>query len=89
MSFSDHIRACNNYDPGRAIPLVAGDRRIGWLRRDNAAALARFPGVFAVQPDRVELVTSGDADTVASSFRNSGCMSRVSATSILSLKLPL
>jgi 8-oxo-dGTP pyrophosphatase MutT (NUDIX family) len=66
MSFSDHIRACNNYDPARAVPLVAGDRRIGWLRRDNATALARFSRVFAVGPDRVELVAKGDADTVSS-----------------------
>jgi len=65
MSFADHIRACNNYDPTRAVPLVAGERRIGWLRRDNAAALARFPAVFAVAPDRVDLVARGDADTVS------------------------
>ena len=65
MSFADHILACNNYDPERAIPLIAGDRRIGWLRRDNAAALARFPRVFAVAPDRVRLVAQGDADKVS------------------------
>ena len=65
MSFADHIRACNNYDPSRAIPLLAGGERIGWLRRDNAAALARFSRVFAVEPERVRLVTEGDADTVS------------------------
>jgi hypothetical protein len=65
MSFADHIRACNNYDAARAIPLVAGDQRIGWLRRDNAAALARFPRVFAVGPDRVGLVAEGDPDRVS------------------------
>jgi 8-oxo-dGTP pyrophosphatase MutT (NUDIX family) len=65
MSFADHIRACNNHDPARAIPLVADDRRIGWLRRDNAAVLARFPNVFAVGPDRVRLVAEGDADRVS------------------------
>jgi hypothetical protein len=65
MSFADHIRACNNYDPGRAIPLIAQGRRIGWLRRDNAAALARFSGVFAVEPDRVRLVAGGDVNAVS------------------------
>jgi 8-oxo-dGTP pyrophosphatase MutT (NUDIX family) len=65
MSFADHIRACNNHDPARAIPLVASDQRIGWLRRDNAAALVRFPRVFAVGPDRVHLVAAGDADGVS------------------------
>ena len=50
MSFADHIRACNNADPARLVPLLASDgRRIGWLLPDNAAALSRFPGVFAVE----------------------------------------
>ena len=65
MSFADHIRACNNYDPARFLPLLADGRRIGWLRHDNAAALARFPRVFAVEPERVRLVARGDADTVS------------------------
>jgi 8-oxo-dGTP pyrophosphatase MutT (NUDIX family) len=65
MSFADHIRACNNYQPSRVVPLLAGGRRIGWLRRDNAAALARFDTVFAVEPDRMRLVAEGDADAIS------------------------
>src|SRR5213080_4945891 len=65
MSFADHIRACNNFDRARVVPLIAGGRRIGWLRRDNAVALARFDTVFAVEPERVALVASGDVDTVS------------------------
>ena len=65
MSFADHIRACNNHDPTGIVPLVAGGQRIGWLRHDNAAALARFPQVFAVSPDRVDLLAVGDADAVS------------------------
>ncbi len=65
MSFADHIRACNNHDPARAVPLVGGGKRIGWLRHDNAAALERFPAVFAVTPDRVELVAVGDCDRIS------------------------
>jgi 8-oxo-dGTP pyrophosphatase MutT (NUDIX family) len=60
MSFSDHIRICNSYDPARALPLYAGDRRIGLLRRDNAEALRRFPEVFCVTADAVRLVPRGD-----------------------------
>src|SRR5438067_2272463 len=63
MSFADHIRACNNFDRGRVVPLLAGGRRVGWLRHDNAAALARFDSVFAVEPQQVRLVVEGDADT--------------------------
>ncbi|MFI4948052.1 MAG: DUF4743 domain-containing protein [Alphaproteobacteria bacterium] len=65
MSFSDHIRACNNYNRARVVPFFADERRIGWLRRDNAAALARFRRVFAVERDRVHLVARGDVDAVS------------------------
>src|SRR5213593_357633 len=65
MSFADHIRACNNYDRARVIPLFAGERRIGWLRRDNAAALAAFPRVFAVEPEQARLLATGDVDAVS------------------------
>src|SRR5436309_5534300 len=65
MSFADHIRACNNFDRSRVVPLLASGRRIGWLRRDNAAALARFDSVFAVEPQQVRLVVEGDADTIS------------------------
>ncbi|HEX3883692.1 MAG TPA: DUF4743 domain-containing protein [Stellaceae bacterium] len=64
MSFADHIARCNNHDPARAVPLMAGGRRIGWLRRDNAAVLDRFPNVFKVEPERVTLLPTGDAVTV-------------------------
>jgi 8-oxo-dGTP pyrophosphatase MutT (NUDIX family) len=65
MSFADHIRACNNFDRSRVVPLLAAGRRIGWLRHDNAAALARFDSVFAVEPNQVRLVVEGDADTIS------------------------
>src|SRR5713101_2335082 len=65
MSFADHIRACNNFDRARVIPLSAGGRRIGWLRRDNAAALAPFSRVFTVEPERAQLVAEGDVDAVS------------------------
>jgi 8-oxo-dGTP pyrophosphatase MutT (NUDIX family) len=65
MSFRDHIRACNNYDPARVVPLIAGNDRIGLLRRDNADALRRFPQVFAVDCDRVTLLAHGDVVTIS------------------------
>jgi hypothetical protein len=69
MSFADHIRACNNADPARLLPLLAGDgRRIGRLLPDNAAALARFPHVFAVETTRVRLVAEGDVETVSAAI---------------------
>jgi len=65
MSFRDHIRSCNNYDPERVVPLIAGNDRIGLLRRDNAAALQRFPHVFAVEDDKARLLAIGDAAVVS------------------------
>jgi 8-oxo-dGTP pyrophosphatase MutT (NUDIX family) len=66
MPFADHIRACNNADPARLVPLLAGDgRRIGRLPPDNAAALARFPRIFAVEPGCVRLVATGNVDAVS------------------------
>ncbi|HEX9536277.1 MAG TPA: DUF4743 domain-containing protein, partial [Stellaceae bacterium] len=65
MSFRDHIVSCNNYDPARVVPLFAGGDRVGLLRRDNAAALRRFPDVFAVAGDRVSLLSRGDVAAVS------------------------
>lgn len=65
MSFGDHIRSCNNYDPARVVPLIAGDERIGLLRRDNAAALRRFADVFAVEDEKVRLLAVGNTAAVS------------------------
>jgi 8-oxo-dGTP pyrophosphatase MutT (NUDIX family) len=65
MSFRDHIRACNSFDPVRAVPLTFGGARVGLVRRDNAEALRRFGDVFAVREDGVELSARGGVDTVS------------------------
>ena len=51
MSFADRIRHCNSFEPARAMPLWAGEHRVGWLRRDNAEALRRHDRVFAIGAD--------------------------------------
>ncbi len=65
MSFADHIRFCNSYDPARVLPLLAGGRRGGLVRRDNAALLRRFPELFAVGEDAVRLAAQGDVATLS------------------------
>ena len=65
MSFRDHIRSCNTYDPARAVPLIAGSERIGLVRCDNAELLRRFPDVFAVEDEKVSLAADGDVETVS------------------------
>ncbi len=82
MSFSDHIRICNSYDPGRALPLFAGNSRIGLLRRDNAEVLRRFPDVFLVTTDAVRLVAPADPAAV------SGAVGAVVDTLVCEQRLP-
>src|ERR1700756_5192613 len=68
MSFGDHIRACNNFDPARVVPLLAGNERVGLLRRDNAEALRQFADVFAVEEHAVRLVARGDVDPLSQKY---------------------
>lgn len=65
MSFCDHIRACNSYDPARTVPLTTRQHRIGLLLRDNAELLREFPQVFRVLPNEVSLVAEGDIAAVS------------------------
>jgi hypothetical protein len=55
MSLLRHVRRCNDFRPERFRPLLAGAARIGWVRRDNAAALAGFGEAFEVAEDAVRL----------------------------------
>jgi len=65
MSFSDRINHCNSYDPERAMPLWAGEHRVGWLRRDNAALLQPYHKVFEVERDSARLTIDGSCETVS------------------------
>jgi Domain of unknown function (DUF4743)/NUDIX domain len=65
MSFRHHLASCNNYDPARVVPLLAGGERVGLLRRDNAAALRQFPEVFSVANDRVSLIAGGGVEAIS------------------------
>jgi hypothetical protein len=65
MAFVDRIRHCNSYDPARAMPLWAGEHRIGWLRRDNAEVLAPHGDLFEVKHDAARLLVEGDCATVS------------------------
>lgn len=60
MAYLDHLRRCNTWDPGRFRPFVAGGRRLGWVRHDNARALADHPDTFVVTEDAVTLADSLD-----------------------------
>lgn len=55
MSFLDHIRACNAYDLSRFRPFSIDGHSLGWLRRDFAALVAKFPDVFDADGETVHL----------------------------------
>lgn len=64
MSLLRHIRTCNAWDAPRFRPLVHAGARLGLVRDDNAARLARFPAAFKVGADAVEVVAKGDRATL-------------------------
>jgi 8-oxo-dGTP pyrophosphatase MutT (NUDIX family) len=65
MAFADRIRHCNSFDPSRAVPLWAGEHRVGWLRHDNAEVLSRHDDVFKVAATEARLLPKGDTNTIS------------------------
>lgn len=59
MSLLRHIHACNAHDPADFTPLRMSEKRIGTVRRDNAALLTRFPAAFFVEDAGVRLISGG------------------------------
>lgn len=60
MAYLDHLARCNAWDPGRFRPFVADGRRIGWVRHDNAAALADLTETFTVTEEAVTFAAGLD-----------------------------
>jgi isopentenyldiphosphate isomerase len=53
MSFLDHIRACNDWDPAGFVPWTLEGERLGMLRCEFAEELRRWPGQFRATPQAV------------------------------------
>lgn len=56
MSFLDHIRACNQWEPSDFIPFFLCGDRVGNIRRSFAQQLEHWPEVFAVDAGGVTWV---------------------------------
>jgi hypothetical protein len=54
MSFLDRIAECNAHDLSRFVPFVVAEARVGWVRHDRVARLARS-GAFAMRDDALAL----------------------------------
>lgn len=70
--FARHIFACNNVRlPGERLPFLIGPEQVGWLTRDFAAALSRFPAIEAA-PGWVELRHAGALQQIALELSRAG-----------------
>ena len=65
MSLLHHVQLCNDYRAADFLPFWHGADRLGLIRKDNAAALRRFPAHFAVSEDGVRFLASGDFDALS------------------------
>ena len=68
MSLLRHIRACNTYRPERFLPLFFGGERVGYVRRDNAEVLRRFPRVVEVGADSARILPRDDGSAVTAAL---------------------
>jgi 8-oxo-dGTP pyrophosphatase MutT (NUDIX family) len=56
MSFLDHIRACNRWDPADFVPFRVDGLRVGLVRRAFASELRRWPEIFRVDDEALHWV---------------------------------
>ena len=83
MAFLDHIRACNNHDPGKYLPFVIDDQTVGWVRPSFARQLARWHEVMEFAPGVLRLATpSGEVE--ARSRPLAGVLGELSAQGLMS-----
>ena len=61
MSLMDRIESCHRHDLARYLTFAVRDVQIGFMRRDLAAELRRFPSVFHVAQDRVAVADHLDS----------------------------
>lgn len=55
MSFLDHIRDANNWDPAGFVPFTVATQTVGWVRRDRIGRLRDFPAAFRIDSDHVAM----------------------------------
>jgi Domain of unknown function (DUF4743) len=71
--YSRHILACNTWEPARFVPFVVDNRRIGWLRRDRLALVAKFNDVFEADDKSVRFIDRlADFDSRSRGIRKVG-----------------
>ena len=56
MSYLDHIRACNRWDPSQFVPFQVEGEQVGLIRRDFVPHLRGYPGVLMAWEEGVDWV---------------------------------
>jgi 8-oxo-dGTP pyrophosphatase MutT (NUDIX family) len=56
VALYDHIVACNAHDLSKFRPFLVAGKRVGWIRRDLAEHLGRWPLVFDLASDKVTML---------------------------------
>src|SRR5688572_27555005 len=68
MQMLERTRAAQNFDPAKFLPLEIGEARAGWIRRDLAGHLRRWPDILEIGPASVRVsaaLTTEPARTAA------------------------
>jgi len=68
MSLLRHIAICNAWEPGKFLPFLHEKARLGLIRRDNAERLRRFPKLFEVRGDAVNVIASGGPKAISAAI---------------------
>jgi len=55
VSYFDHIRACNNFNPSGFLPFIVDGVIVGQIKRDFSRLLQKWPNLFVVSSERVAL----------------------------------
>lgn len=55
MSYFDHIRACNNFNPSLFLPFIVDGVIVGQIKRDFSRLLREWPHLFVVSTESVGL----------------------------------
>jgi len=79
MSYLRHVEACNRFDPDASLPFLLGGRRVGFIRRDHAKALAGFPTVFGIDDRAIHLAETLDPPQRRTEALAEGCRSSARA----------
>jgi len=58
VSYLDHIRACNNFNPAVFVPFIVDGAIVGQIKQDFSRLLHEWPNLFVVSNESVEFISA-------------------------------